>query len=384
MTPESLQLWLTGLAIAVGVWLIGWLVTRLVLGRLMALARRSPTPIDDILLAAVGPHLPIWFLALGVSLGARWTPLLPSTLVWVDRVVETVVVFSVGLALASFLTHLLERRATPGFAILPVNTLIQNTIRVGVLGLSLLVILGNLGVEITPLLTALGVGSLAVALALQPTLTNLFAGFHITLARHVRLGDYVELEGGQKGTVVDIGWRSTLLRELPDNTFVVPNARLAEMIVKNYGLPGAEHNVSVEGATDYATDLDRVERVTLDVAREVQANAPGAVPGFEPIMQFRSFGDSGIAFSVVLRVRNFHERNGVVHEFVKQLGRRYREERIEIPFPQRVVHVRRDGGDSGLAREMATTAAPPTSAQQAPEHGPAPRERGGRGKTKSH
>jgi small-conductance mechanosensitive channel len=346
MNPPLNESWPLGIVVTLAVGLVGWLLVRVGLAGIPGLLRRSKTAVDDLLFAAFRPHLLLWFLALGVVIGARRTPMPHEWFLIIDRAATAIFVLSVSIATASFLTRLLVQRAAPGLEHVPVNTLVQNVVRVGVIGLGVLLILGNLGVSITPILTALGVGSLAVALALQPTLTNLFAGFHITLARHVRVGDYVELEAGQKGYVLDIGWRSTLLRELPDNTFVVPNARLAEMIVKNFSLPGEEHGTPVNLVVAQGSDLEKVERVARDVAREVQRGAPGAVSAFEPGVVFTGFGDSGVQLTVHLRVRDIATRGPVTHEFVKRLHRRFREEGIEIPLPQRVVHL--NPGGSGL------------------------------------
>jgi len=177
-----------------------------------------------------------------------------------------------------------------------------------------------------------------VALALQPTLSNLFAGLHITLAKTVRLGDFVELENGIQGFVVDIGWRATTLREGANNLVVVPNARLVEMISRNYSLPEPEQNVIVTVGVGYGSDLERVETVALEVARDVQESVPEGVKGFAPAVRFHRFGESSIDFNAVLRVRALPDRAVLAHEFIKRLKARFEREGIEIPFPQRVVH----------------------------------------------
>ena len=115
--------------------------------------------------------------------------------------------------------------------------------------------LNGLGLSITPMLTALGVGGLAVALALQDTLANLFAGVYITIAGQIRVGDYLRLDSGQEGYVADIGWRSTRIRMLPNNLVLVPNAKLSQAIVTNYYLPDRELAVLVEVGVDYGSDL---------------------------------------------------------------------------------------------------------------------------------
>jgi small-conductance mechanosensitive channel len=138
--------------------------------------------------------------------------------------------------------------------------------------------------------------------------------------------------------VQDIGWRATRIRELPNNIVIVPNSRLADMVLVNYAMPEPEQAALVQLGVAYGSDLARVERVTVEVAREVLQQVEGGVAGFEPFIRYHTFGDSSIDFSVILRVRGFVDRFLLVHEFIKRLHRRYGLEGIEIPFPQRSVH----------------------------------------------
>jgi small-conductance mechanosensitive channel len=339
MNQQDLVRWALAAALALGVWLLGWLSGRVVLGAAARIVRRTPTDLDEMLLAAMRPHVPVWSLLLGVLVAVRYGALPPAMRAIVDRAALAVFLMSLTLVLAAFLTRVVERHAKQWPHALPATALTQSAVRIVVIGLGVLVVLGNLGIAIAPILTALGVGSLAVALALQPTLTNLFAGVHITLARQIRVGDFVELETGQQGYIADIGWRSTQIRELPNNLVVVPNSRLAEIIVKNYALPETEQAALVKVGVAYGSDLDTVERVTVETARDVQRTVTGADPMFEPFIRFNTFGESSIDLTVILRVRTFVDRYLVIHEFVKRLQRSYDRAGIEIPFPQRVVHL---------------------------------------------
>jgi small-conductance mechanosensitive channel len=332
-------LWIRGVAVAAGVWLTAWLLGRVVVGRIARLLRRTSTEVDDLLLVAIRPQLPVWSAALGIVIGAHQIPLPEAMRQVVLRGAEALVIFSVTLAVSRLLGELLRLKSAQWPEVLPATTLTRNVIHIIVVGLGVLVIASNLGIAITPIITALGVGSLAVALALQPTLANLFAGFHVTLSRKIRVGDYVELEGGTQGYVEDVGWRSTQIRELPNNLIIVPNAKLAEIVVKNYTLPENEQAALVQVGVSYASDLEKVERVTLEVARQILGDTPGGVAEFEPLVRYHTFGDSSINFTVVLRVKQFVDRYLVTHEFIKRLRQRYEDEGIEIPFPQRVLHL---------------------------------------------
>jgi len=203
------------------------------------------------------------------------------------------------------------------------------------------------------MLTALGVGGLAVALALQEPLANFFAGVFITLAGQVRLGDYMKLDTGQEGYVVDFSWRSTRLRMLANNLVVVPNAKLAQAIVVNHDLPSKALAVPVDVGVDYASDLEHVERVTIEVAREVMAQVRGGVPDFEPFIRYHTFGDSSIDFSVILRANEFVDQYLVKHEFVKRLHARFNKEGISIPFPITTIPLRGEGASEEKAVRQA-------------------------------
>lgn len=327
--------WLIALGVTAGVWLLGWMLLHLTLEPLRGLLRRSRTHIDDLALRTVRKQLPIWFLAIGVAVGAMWAPIGPVARMWIDRSMGAIVTLSVCWALSSFLTGLIALRATPGQEVPPVNSLIQSLIRAVLLIIGLVLILGQMGVAITPLLTALGVSSLAVALALQPTLTNLFAGISILLSNRIRIGDYVELDSGQAGVVTDVGWRSTLLEELAGNTFVIPNSKFAEMVLKNYNLPESPNNLSVEVRLAPTVDLDRAENAAREVAKNVQRSVSGAVHDFEPGIVFKALGDTGVVLGIVLRVRDFRDRGAVTSELIKRLYRRYGELGIELSVAPR-------------------------------------------------
>jgi len=195
-----------------------------------------------------------------------------------------------------------------------------------------LIILQTLGLSITPILTALGVGGLAVALALKDTLSNLFSGIHIIASKQVIPGDYVKLSSGEEGHIVDITWRFTTIKSPPNNIIIVPNSNLASAIVTNYSMKEEVMSFPVQVGVSYDSDLEKVEKVTLEVAEEIMKFVPGGVPEFSPLVRYHTLGDSSIDFNVILRVRNYTDQFPVKHAFIKKLVSRYREEGINIPF----------------------------------------------------
>jgi small-conductance mechanosensitive channel len=202
-----------------------------------------------------------------------------------------------------------------------------------------LILLNTLGISITPILTALGVGGLAVALALQDTLSNLFAGFYISLAGQVRLGDYIKLDTGEEGYVADISWRSTTMRALPNNLIVVPNARLGQAIVTNYHLPEKRMSLLIPVGVSYDSDPDVVERILIEEAVSGAAQIPGLLADPAPFVRFiPGFGDSSLDFTLICQVAEFVDQYLVQHELRKRIFNRFRKEGIEIPFPIRTLY----------------------------------------------
>ncbi len=217
------------------------------------------------------------------------------------------------------------------------HTITRVMVQIGIWITGIALIMQAMGVSITPVLTALGVGGLAVALAMQDTLSNLFAGIQIIMARQIKIGDYVKMESGEEGYITDIGWRSTAVTALGNNLIIIPNGKLAQMMATNYNLPQQFMTVNVHVGVSYGSDLEQVERVSLEVGRSVMVDCAGGIVDYEPDMFYESFDDSSITFRIRLRAFKFEDKFLITHEFIKRLHKRYAQEGIEIPFPQRVV-----------------------------------------------
>ncbi len=219
---------------------------------------------------------------------------------------------------------------------------IRKIVNIAMIALAGLIIAGQLGLTITPLLASLGIAGLAVALALQDSLSNLFSGFYLMLDQPVRPGDYVQLEGGQEGFVEEIGWRATRVRPFDNNLVIIPNSKLADSVIINWHQPVPEMSVYVWCGVAYHSDLDEVERIAIEVAHQVQDRMEGTNKEWDPAVRFKEFGDSNINFVTILRVLDPTQRFVVEHEFMKALFRRFNEEGIEIAFPMRTVIMREE------------------------------------------
>jgi len=218
------------------------------------------------------------------------------------------------------------------------TTLTRNITKVVVYVIGILLLLSNMGISITPLIGALGIGSLAVALALQDTLSNIFSGFYMVIGKYVRVGDFIKLDSGEEGYVVDIGWRATSIRMLPNNIVLIPNNKLSQAKVINYYMPEKELAVLVQVGVHYESDLKHVEQVTIDVGKKGMKEVVGGVENFVPFIRYHTFDDFSINFTVILRAKEFVDNYLVKHEFIKRLHERYKKEGIVIPYPIRAVN----------------------------------------------
>ncbi|HEV8360070.1 MAG TPA: mechanosensitive ion channel family protein [Candidatus Thermoplasmatota archaeon] len=301
-------------------------------------AKKSANRVDDILADALRGPMVLWLLLAGLWVEARVFAAFPDA--WMPAIgvaIPVLFALTVAYTLVRIGVGIMDQYAASRPSFRAVQGTLEFGMRLVVYAVALMLVLDYLGVTITPILGALGIAGLAVALALQDTLSNFFAGLYLSLDRPLREGDYVELDGGAfgtiKGHVADVGWRSLRIRELTDNTFIVPNSKVAGGIIKNYDLPSPEMAALVQVTVAHGNDLDHVERVTVEAAREAMRHVPGAAQGFEPRLRYQAFADNGIAFTVVLRVQRFVDQSPLVHEFLKLLHERYRAEGIEIRLP---------------------------------------------------
>jgi small-conductance mechanosensitive channel len=253
------------------------------------------------------------------------------------RAADNLLVF-LGLLIATFLLTrtaltILRNAETRYESVRNVKGPLEIFVKIVFVAVGAMIILDNLGISITPILTTLGIGSLAVAIALQDTLGNFFAGLYIKADRPIEEGHYVRLESGEEGYVDHIGWRNTRIRMLPNNIVVVPNSKLVQSHITNYYLPDKELAFLVQVGVHYDSDLKEVERVTCEVAKEVLQTVPGGVLTFEPFIRYHTFNQSSIDFTVILRGREFVDNFLLKHnsskDYTGAIGKRVSPSRFQ-------------------------------------------------------
>ncbi|WP_425060447.1 mechanosensitive ion channel family protein [Sporomusa carbonis] len=273
----------------------------------------------------------IWTTLIGMNVVIEYTPLDDGVNLPLKNFMIALLLLSMTIVVARTTAGLVRHYTRKREAIFPASSILINTAEAIIYAIGFLIILQFMGISITPILTALGVGGLAVALALQDTLSNLFSGLHILISNQIGIGDYVKLNTGEEGYVDDISWRITKIKTLANNTIIVPNSKVASSIITNYHVPAEEMAILIPIGVSYGSDLEKVEAITLEVANQVLREFSDGVTGCRPLVLFHSLGHHSINFNVILQSHNFISQFRLKHTFIKEVYKRYREEGIEIP-----------------------------------------------------
>jgi len=307
-------------------------------GIIWAFARRTKTTLDDLLINSLS--LPFF---IGLILAGIWVVLNRTHIDLEHPVIHSLFVSAYILLISLAAIRVLSAILTWYGTEIAVRTktdlddkllpLVRRVVIVVILVLAVMFILQTFGVEIAPLLAGLGIGGLAVALALQPTLSNFLAGTYVLSDAVIHTGDYLLLDSGHEGYVEEIGWRTTKIRTWEGNLLLMPNSKLSDAIIIDYEQSEKSMQFRVDCGVSYDSDLEKVERVTLEVAREVLQRLPEGAKNFEPLVRFKQFGDSNIVFATVLKSQNRLGYYVVKHEFIKALHKRFQKEGIEIQYP---------------------------------------------------
>ena len=325
--------------------LLGFIFKRFVHSRLKKAAERSNLAGDDAVLEAIEPHIVVWFFlgALSISVSKieavqpQNTYLISILNDYAPKFLIIVLIGSITLAIGNLAVSIFDLWARDQEKGFPSTTMFTNFVRIAIYVIGILIILDALSISITPMITALGVGGIAVSLALKDTLTDVFAGLHILLSKKVQVGDFIQLDSGEMGYIQNISWRNTIMMERTNNIIHIPNTRLSSAIIKNFDSGDPSFSVKIPVGVGYSSDLDEVEKVTKKVINEIQSSMEETNNNYEPTMRFQNFGESSINLMVYFRGNRYGDQNPIIHQFIKTLHKRYSEEGIEIPFPMRTV-----------------------------------------------
>ena len=333
-STDPLTKWLVSGGIVVVALLLAFLSKYIIGAIVKPFTQKTKTIIDDLIIEAINAPIFAAIIAGGLWIGINRILTVARTESIVNKIFIIVIIGIIGLAISRIVHALLEwysveiaPRTASDFddRLVPLLSRVADII---VYSFAFLVILGRIGVNIGPYLAGLGIGGLAVALALQPTLTNFLSGTYVISDSVIRKGDYIQLESGVEGTVEEIGWRITKIRHWQGNLIILPNTKLSDAVVTDFEKPDLSMVFGVDGGVSYDSDLDKVEQVIVEVATAVL-----------------NFGDSNINFSVILKAQNRAGTFALKHYFIKALHKRFQNEGIIMEYPVRKVYL--DGGNSG-------------------------------------
>jgi small-conductance mechanosensitive channel len=326
----------------IGALLIMLVLKRLILGRIKSLLPDSQFDSGHLFIASLNWPLIILIICTDLLLLKTLLFYFEFQSAYANKVINVAMLIGIVIALVVFINQfsigLVSNYAKKSEALKNSETIVKGVTRILVLSLGLLMMLSTLGISVTPVIASLGITSLAVALALQPTLKNFFSGIQLVIDKPIRVDDYIELDSGEQGFVQKIGWRSTWIKMLPNNTVIIPNSNLCNEKIINYFYPEKELSVPVEVSVHYDSDLEHVEQVTLEVAREILVSHEYGVDNYNTFVLFHTFDSSSINFTVMLRAKEYFNRFFIKSAFMKALHKRFKEEGIVIPYPIRAIN----------------------------------------------
>ena len=319
--------------------LIGWIIKKYFHKRLSALADKTKWRGDDIILNSLEPHIVLWCFLASVSIAVNnvvLSELFDPYKQYLATIILIILILSITLSISKMLVGLFNLWAEKQGQGFPSTTMFTNFVYIIVWGIGLMIILDSLKIAITPILTALGVGGLAISLALKDTLSDIFSGLHILLSGKVQPGDFAELDSGERGYITNITWRNTTMLERTNNIINIPNSRLSSAIIKNYDTRESSFSVRIPIGVSYDCDLEKVASVTKEVAQNVAKNLD-VCSSDEPMVRFFEFGDSSINLKVYFKAEKYGDQHKIIDVFIRSIHKRYNEEGIDIPYPIRTL-----------------------------------------------
>lgn len=319
--------------------MFGVLLNQIFFGKLRNWLTKQSASIYQIIAQAI-KGIPLFIsTVIGIYWALEFIPMDAAMTKLLKSLLFIIILIAATMVIARMISGVLSVIIAKSDGMISSTSIFINIVEFCVYILGFLIVLQTFGISITPILTALGVGGLAVALALQDTLSNLFSGVHILLARPIRVNDYIKLCSGEEGFVEDISWRYTVMRTIANNLIIIPNAKIAGAIITNFNKPGSNLGIIIPVGVSYDSDLDKVEHVTKEVAAEVLTELYNEVIA-EPLVRFHTFNDFSIDFNVILQTDEFANQYILKHTFIKKLHVAYKREGIEIPFPVRTVQMK--------------------------------------------
>jgi MscS family membrane protein len=304
----------------------------------------TKSDLDDRILAKITPPLSLLVLTAGLFLAVRALPL-PAKVHLVAAgtlfIVNIFILTNIGYrSLHELLEWYATRMAEQGREGLD-RQLVPLAEKLGTLFLivtALMITLKHFNYDILSFVTALGIGSLAIGMAAKDTMAHVISGFTLMLDRPFRIGDRIQLAGGQTGDVADIGLRSTKIKTLDNMLLVIPNSDLCNTMVINQAFPDFRVRGKITVGVGYESDVELVKQLLTKIARDVA----GVLEDPAPESYFSSFGESALTMTLFFWVAEYAKLFSVTDQVNSLIIKRFREQGVEIPYPTRTVIMEKD------------------------------------------
>ena len=312
-------------------------------------AEATENQLDDIILMAVGTPLVVAIVVLSLYFALTRFDIIPQSMggISTSQMINAVFILLNAWIVSVFLNNLIrtygsviaEKTETDLNRIIPILLI---TVRYLIWFVVFLLLLANFTIDITALLAAAGIAGIALALAAQDILSNFLGGAIIAMDKPFRMGDRVGIDR-YIGDVVGLGPRSTRIKTLDNKIVTIPNSTVTSSVVVNYAMPDATLKIPIPFSVAYGSDIDRVTEILLEIAREASEKTPWVITDPAPCVYFREFGESRLNGQLTLWTNDYNYEWEVQDWVNRQITRRFREEKIEIPFRQVDVWMRKPG-----------------------------------------
>ncbi|MDJ0900562.1 MAG: mechanosensitive ion channel family protein [Xenococcus sp. MO_188.B8] len=311
----------------------GLYIEKKILKRLKVRSQRSSWKWYEPTVNSVKGLIVIWFTIGGCYLASTFLTLPGSLVLFIHRVLYAVLLLSITLLVSRLAVTFIQFYSSREDTSSMLTSLFETITKVLVFAIGFLITLQALNIPIAPILATLGVGSLSLGLALQQPLADLISGINLITSKKIRPQDYIKLKTGEEGYVVDVELKYTVIREITGNLLIIPNSKIIGSSFRNYAFPEKTMLIPVKVGISYDSDLDKVEAITLEVAKETLTEVTGGDKEYEPFMRFQHFDYFSIDFTIYLQIQEFYDHLIITHEFMKRLYKRYQQEGIKIAFP---------------------------------------------------
>lgn len=320
--------------------LVGIIIQNYLIKFVKKFTKKTETIFSDTIISILKRPLIFWFTILGLMLSSQMIDLNEKAKSIIETISTIILVISIIMVLNKLTVELVNFYYKKRNNIIQTTSIISNIIRVVFFIIGLSFILNILGYSLTPIITALGIGGLAVALALQDTLSNLFSGLYITVSRQVRAGDYIQLDNGSEGFVHDTGWRNTTLLLPSNNYIIIPNTKLAQSIITNYSLPDSKTFVSLGIKVDYNVDIEKTEEIIIDEFKKVSQSMSGIEADPAPSLAFNpGIQDYYIEYSLGFFVSKYTDRVPILNSARRAIHIRLIKENIRF-YPVQTINLK--------------------------------------------